>query len=91
MRFFARRAGIILSLCFVFALLHVWTRVLVVQNGYQIRQMMDEQEKLKGEAHTLRLELATLRSPFRLEKMAQQMGLKKPPEKTVTMISARDS
>ncbi len=88
-RRFLKKAGIWLAVIFVSALLHVATRVQVVQTGYQIRQLTEQQETLKGEQHTLRVEVATLRSPVRLEKVAQTLGLKRPPEKQVTLLSSR--
>lgn len=83
-----REASILLGLTLVFAIFHVWTRMEVVQTGYEIRRLMTQREELKGVSHSLRVEVATLRSPVHLEEVAQRLGLKKPPEKQVTLISS---
>ncbi|MBI2083641.1 MAG: cell division protein FtsL [Deltaproteobacteria bacterium] len=84
-----KTAAYFLSVVFVFALLHVWTRVRVVETGYEIRRLMEQGEELQGEHHSLKLEVATLRSPARLGKVASRLGLKRPPEKQVTLITYR--
>lgn len=73
-----------------FALFHVWVRVQVVEVGYQIRELSTRHEELRREQHNLRLERTTLRSPVRLEAVAQQLGLRRPPQKEVMLLSARD-
>ena len=80
----ARLLGIVV----VFALFHVWARVAVVQTGYEIRKLMEQREELRGDQHALRVEVASLRSPVRLQEAARELGLKKPPEQQVTLISS---
>lgn len=79
-----------LALFLGFALFHVWVRVQVVETGYQIRSLSARLEELKGEQHTLRLESATLKSPARLEEVSRQLGLKRPPQHEVTLMTARN-
>ncbi len=79
-----------LALFLVLALFHVWTRVQVVESGYRIRELSARLEELKGDQHTLRLEIATRKSPVRLEAVARQLGLRKPPQRDVTLMTARN-
>lgn len=84
-----REMATLLGVLFVFALLHVGTRVQVVQTGYLISKLIEREEEMKGDNHALQVEVATLRSPGRLDQVAKQLGLKRPPEQEVTLISAR--
>ncbi|MBI2981880.1 MAG: cell division protein FtsL [Deltaproteobacteria bacterium] len=79
----------LLGIVFVFAMVHIATRVWVVETGYEIRRLMEQREELKGENHSLKVEVATLRSPVRLGRVAMQIGLKKPPEKQVLLMTYR--
>lgn len=84
-----RHGGLVIAFCFLLALFHVWIRMRVVQSGYSLRSLLEAQETLKGENHTLTLEAATLSSPVRLDKMALSLGLQRPPGQPVTLLSER--
>ena len=75
------------SLCLLFAVVgvvHVTSRVLVVHAGYRMSQLEGESRKLSREHDQLRLERATLLSPGRLEKIAQErLGMVAPPAGSV--------
>jgi cell division protein FtsL len=74
-------------LCLLFAavgVVHVTSRVLVVHAGYRMSQLEGESRKLSREYDQLRLERATLLSPGRLERIAQEkLGLVPPPAGSV--------
>jgi cell division protein FtsL len=74
-------------LCLLFAavgVVHVTSRVLVVHAGYRMSQLEGESRKLSREHDQLRLERATLLSPGRLERIAQEkLGLVPPPAGSV--------
>ena len=53
------------------ALLHVWLRLQVVHLGYVLSTMSKLQNQLEQENRELKVELATLTSPGRLEAMAR--------------------
>ena len=58
-------------------IVHVTGRVLVVKVGYELSRLDQEASELTREHDRLKLELATLRSPARLESIAReklQMG-----------------
>ena len=78
-------AGLALGLVGV-ALLHVWLRLQVVHMGYDLSTTSKLQNQLEQENRELKVELATLTSPDRLEAMARQrLGLK-PPEKGQVIV-----
>jgi cell division protein FtsL len=51
---------------------HVSARVLVVRTGYQLSELESEHRALTRENDRLKLELATLKNPSRLEKIARE-------------------
>lgn len=62
-------------------LVHVWLRLQVVHMGYVLSTASKLQNRLEQENRELKVELATLTSPDRLEAMARKrLGLA-PPEK----------
>lgn len=78
--------------CGVFAavgILHVSSRVLVVRTGYRLSELQSEHRVLGREHDRLKLELATLKSPNRLEKVARNdLGMGPPsPNAVITLVS----
>lgn len=53
------------------ALFYVWSRVDIVRQGYKVAELTREREKLLETQKALHVEVATLKSPIRLEKIAQ--------------------
>lgn len=75
----------LLPAVFLFALfagvgiLHVTSRVLVVDMGYRLSKAETEERALTRENDRLKLELATLKNPARLEKLAKEkLGMAMP-------------
>ena len=69
-------------LCLLFAavgIVHVTSRVLVVDAGYRLSQQEHDNHELSREHDRLKLELATLKSPMRLEKIARERLSMSPP------------
>ncbi|MGH7771405.1 MAG: cell division protein FtsL [Candidatus Binatia bacterium] len=77
-----------LGLCLVgLALLHVWLRLQVVHLGYVLSTLSKLQSHLEQENRELRVELATLTSPQRLEEMARaRLGLREPEKGQVVIL-----
>jgi cell division protein FtsL len=70
--------------------LHVMARVLVVHAGYRLSQLESDGRDLARENDRMKLELATLRSPARLEKIArEQLGLAPPAAGAVLTVRRR--
>ena len=65
-------AVLLLALFAGVGILHVTSRVLVVDMGYRLSQAETEERSLTRENDRLKLELATLKSPARLEKLARE-------------------
>ena len=81
-------ASIFLMACLVsLALAHVWLRLQVVHLGYVLSTTSKLQGQLEQENRELRLELATLTSPDRLEALARsRLGLREPEKGQVIIL-----
>lgn len=61
------------------SLFYVWAHHQIISLGYEISRLSQEEEALIEENKKLRIELATLKSPDRLEKKAlQELGFINP-------------
>lgn len=80
--------GLGLSLCLVgLALFHVWVRLQVVHLGYVLSTTSKLHDQLEQENRELKVELATLTSPERLEAMARlRLGLREPEKNQVVIL-----
>ena len=78
----------LLAFCLVgVALLHVWLRLQVVHMGYVLSTTSKLQNQLEQENRELKIELATLTSPDRLEAMARKrLGLVSPDKGQVIVL-----
>ena len=56
-------------------LFYVWTRMQIVQAGYEISALESKNKELANRKRELMLEIASLRSPEELEKKARKQGL----------------
>ncbi len=54
---------------------YVWTRMQLVQIGYEVSSLENENSDLKKRKRELLLEIASLQSPSELEKKAGKLGL----------------
>jgi cell division protein FtsL len=69
------------------ALLHVWLRLQVVHMGYVLSTTSKLQNQLEQENRELKVELATLTSPDRLEAMSRRrLGLRSPEKGQVIVL-----
>lgn len=68
---------------------HVTSRVLVVDAGYKLSRLENDQRTMARENSKLRLELATLKAPSRLEELARtKLGMAPPPPGSVLTSGA---
>jgi cell division protein FtsL len=92
-----RPKGIKLNLLILFTLLmlffiggslfYVWSRIQVIQLGYEISNAMKEERSLTEANKKLRLEIATLKSYGRIEKIAlEELRMAKPRPEQVIVI-----
>lgn len=76
-----------LLLLILSALFFVWSRIQVIQLGYEISKALNEGRALTEGNRQLRLEIATLKSYARIEKIAvEELGLSKPKPDQVVVI-----
>jgi cell division protein FtsL len=69
------------------SLFYVWSRIQVIQLGYEISNALKEERTYNGANKKLRLEIATLKSYARIEKLAaEELGMIKPKPGQVIVI-----
>jgi cell division protein FtsL len=68
------------SLCMLFALvmLYAWQHFSAIEYGYKIEATHSKRDNLSEANRLLRLDLAQLRDPERIDAIAKQMGLQSP-------------
>lgn len=64
-------AALAMALLAMVGVVHVTSRVLVVKMGYELSRLDGQATELTRENDALKLELATLRAPTRLEQLAR--------------------
>ena len=78
---------IFMGLFIVELLFYTWCRVQCIQVRYEISELGTHQEQLKRLQDNLKIELARLKSPQRIAKIArQQLGLVVPTSKQLIII-----
>jgi len=69
------------------SLFYVWSRIQVIQIGYAISEALKEERNLTLVNKKLRLEIATLKSYARIEKIAfEELGMVRPKPEQVIVI-----
>jgi cell division protein FtsL len=82
-------AVLLFALFTAVGILHVTSRVLVVDMGYRLSRAEAESRTLTRENDRLKLELATLKAPTRLERVArEQLGMAMPKGGAVMSLAA---
>ncbi len=79
--------GLILLVFLGQLLFYTWCRVQCVQIGYQIASETDKRQQLIALQNSLRIEMARLKSPERIARIARyELGLETPgPEQTIVI------
>ena len=70
----------------VVVLFSAWQKVELVQHGYRIQQLKQQQAAEVEINRQLRLEVETLRAPERIEKIAKELNLVAPPRDQAIVI-----
>jgi cell division protein FtsL len=82
-------AALAIALLAAVGVVHVTSRVLVVKVGYELSRLDQEASALTRDNDRLKLELATLRSPARLESIARtQLGMGPPAASSIFHLKA---
>lgn len=78
-RRYINQVVILFAIAVGFALIYVWTRVQVVQLGYEVSRIRKETTALAQQKDLLKAEVARLLSPERLEQAARELfGMRLP-------------
>ena len=84
-------AALAVALIAIVGVIHVTSRVMVVRMGYELSTLDAQTTDLTRENDQLRLELATLKSPSRLESAARvKLGLVPPSATAVVHVKSRN-
>lgn len=77
----------VMVLMTVVAVFHVWSRVKVVDLGLEINQLSREFKEQQQEQGRLKLEVASLKTPARIEAIAKgTLGMSLPTEQQVVVV-----
>ena len=80
-------SAILLSFLIGGSLVYVWSRIQVIQVGYEISNAMKSGRGFVEENKKLRVEVATLKSYARIERIAtEELGMSKPGSDQVIVI-----
>lgn len=70
--------AIALVVLFCFVMLYAWQHFSAIEYGYKIESAKTQREAMSESNRELRLELASLRDPERIDVIARKMGLQTP-------------
>ena len=78
---------IVMVLLTLVSIFHVWSRVKVVDMNLQMTEITQEIKKQEEERNRLKLEVASLRTPGRIEALARgELGMSLPTEQQVIIV-----
>lgn len=84
--------GFAVALAVVSFVLHLSVRFDIIQAGYALSRAQSEQRQLRLDQRELRLELATLKAPGRIEEQARdELGMVRPEHDRIIRLGTRDS
>lgn len=88
---FVKRWAVWLALVTLMALFYVWSRVQVVQLGYELTTLKRQTEDLNKQASNLELDIAKLKSPERLEDVAKnELNMHAPLAEQIVIVKPGD-
>lgn len=67
-----------LAILFLLVMVYAWQHFSAIEYGYRIEALKSQRETMSETGRELRLELASLRDPERIDALARQMGLQTP-------------
>lgn len=73
-------------------LLHAWVRTTITSTGYRLEQAARATKELQARNERLRIRVARLSHPARIEELARgRLGMEKPgPERVVALVGGRE-
>lgn len=89
-RRYLRQALTLLAVVTLMALLFVWTRIQVIQLGYEVSRIRKETTDLMRQRDRLEADIAELKSPDRLSRVAsERFGMRLPMGDEVVILRRR--
>jgi cell division protein FtsL len=70
--------GITLSVFFLFVMVYLWQHFSAIEYGYRIEQLKVQRDTIVESNRALSLEAASLKDLARIERLALQMGMRRP-------------
>src|SRR5208337_5007361 len=70
--------GVTLSVFFLFAMVYLWQHFSAIEYGYRIEQLKVQRDTIVESSRALSLEAASLKDLSRIERLALQMGMRRP-------------
>ncbi len=70
--------GITLSVFFLFVMVYLWQHFSAIEYGYRIEQLKAQRDTIVESNRALSLEVASLEDLSRIERLALQMGMRRP-------------
>ena len=70
--------GITLSIFFLFVMVYLWQHFSAIEYGYRIEQLKVQRDLIVESNRALSLEAASLKDLSRIERLAIQMGMRRP-------------
>ena len=70
--------GITLSVLFLFVMVYLWQHFSAIEYGYRIEQLKVQRDSIVESNRALSLEAASLKDLSRIERLALQMGMRRP-------------
>ncbi len=87
-----RQFGLALCCLFLLVMGYALQHFRAIEYGYKIETLRSQRENLTDMNHALRLEVASLRDPERIDMMARKLGLQSPdPGQVLHMDAATDA
>lgn len=84
---FLLSAIMVITIIVLVVLFYLWSRLLTINLGYEISKAEKDRKELIRENEVLKLDIATLKSPVRIEGIANgELGLVYPNQKQVIRI-----
>jgi cell division protein FtsL len=70
--------GVTLSVLFLFVMVYLWQHFSAIEYGYRIEQLKAQRDTIAESNRALSLEVASLKDLSRIERLALQMGMRRP-------------
>jgi cell division protein FtsL len=70
--------GFMLSVLFLFVMVYLWQHFSAIEYGYRIEQLTVQRNAIVESNRALSLEVASLKDLSRIERLASQMGMRRP-------------